>query len=128
MIFAVDFDGALSMGQWPELGPANLNLFEFLIWKRKLGHKVILWTCREGKSLEDAVDFCKDFGLRFDAVNDNLPEVIEKYGSNPRKITCDVYIDAKSCYVDEFEFLGDVNIGRIETALNRFAEKVTMVG
>ena len=26
---------------------------------------------------------------KFDAVNDNLPEIIEMYGTNSRKITCD---------------------------------------
>ena len=34
--------------------------------------------------------------LTFDAVNDNLPEIIEMYGNNSRKITCDYYIDDKA--------------------------------
>lgn len=34
--------------------------------------------------------------LTFDAVNDNLPEIIEMYGNTSRKITCDYYIDDKA--------------------------------
>ena len=36
----------------------------------------------------------------FDAVNDNLPDIVELYGSNSRKITCDLYIDDKSIFID----------------------------
>ena len=30
MILAVDFDGTLSFGQWPAVGPANEELIRFL--------------------------------------------------------------------------------------------------
>ena len=92
-VFAVDFDGTLSYGEWPNVGPANVELVEFLRHRKSVGDKLILWTCREGDDLQRAVDFCMDNGLDFDAVNDNLPEVIRKYGVNSRKISCDYYID-----------------------------------
>ena len=96
MVFGVDFDGTLSFGQWPSCGPANDGLIDFLIRRQISGDKLILWTCREGNDLEVAVEWCKQMGLVFDAVNDNLPEVIEKYGCNSRKISCDFYIDDKA--------------------------------
>lgn len=96
MILGVDFDGTLSLGQWPECGPANNKLIEFLLHRQKLGDKLILWTCRENNELTAAVEWCEDNGLLFDAINDNLPEIIEKYGSNSRKISCDFYIDDKA--------------------------------
>ena len=96
MIFAVDFDGTLSFGQWPKCGPGNEGLIEFLKKRKCEGDKLILWSCREGLDLSAAVDWCAENGLTFDAVNDNLPEVIEKYGINSRKISCDFYIDDKS--------------------------------
>ena len=96
MILAVDFDGTLSFGEWPEVGPANYALFEYLKRRQMLGDKLILWTCRAGEALENAVDFCSDNGLEFDAVNDNLPEITEKYGNNSRKISCDLYIDDRA--------------------------------
>jgi len=100
MIFAVDFDGRLaSGGKWPEVGEPNETLINWLIVARNQGHKVILWTCRVGETLQKAVDMCRENGLEFDAVNDNLPEVIELYGVNSRKITADFYIDDKAIAV-----------------------------
>ena len=126
MIYAVDFDGTISMAEWPEVGQVNKELVDFLIRRKTLGDKVILWTCRAGQPLADAVDFCKSYGLTFDAVNDNLPEVVEKYGSNSRKITCDVYIDDRACHVDDYQFAGDVDVDRIEAALVKFADRMAM--
>ena len=95
-IMAVDLDGTLCFSKWPELGEPNIQLIEYLrSWKNQ-GNKLILWTCRAGEALDKAVDWCRDQHLEFDAVNDNLPEVIEMYGSNSRKITCDYYIDDKA--------------------------------
>ena len=90
---AVDFDGTLCYSNWPELGQPNRALIAYLQeWKRN-GNKLILWTCRAGDALTKAVEWCREQNLEFDAVNDNLPEIIELYGNNSRKITCDYYID-----------------------------------
>ena len=70
-----------------------MRLINWLKDRKKEGHKLILWTCREGEPLEKAVKWCECYGLTFDAVNDNLPETIEKYGTNPRKIYCDFMLD-----------------------------------
>ena len=96
MIFAVDFDGTLSFGKYPQAGPANDGLIDFLRARRNKGDKLILWTCREGKELQIALDFCLSNNLEFDAINDNLPEVIAKYGTNSRKVSCDFYIDDRA--------------------------------
>ena len=93
---AVDFDGTLCFSNWPDLGEPNRPLIEYLKQMRASSNKLILWTCRAGEALEKAVSWCKDQVHTFDAVNDNLPEVIEMYGNNSRKITCDYYIDAKA--------------------------------
>ena len=93
---AVDFDGTLCFSKWPELGEPNVPLIEYLrSWKGQ-GNKLILWTCRAGEALENAVEWCRDHQLEFDAINDNLPEIVEMYGNNSRKITCDYYIDDKA--------------------------------
>ena len=98
MILAVDFDGTLSLGTWPDVGPANEKLFRFLKKRKNEGDRLILWSCRVGKPLEEAVAWCRENDLEFDAVNDNLPEVIEIYGTNSRKISCDYYIDDKALF------------------------------
>ncbi len=95
-IIAVDFDGTLCYSNWPELGEPNIRLIEYLKkWKRQ-GNKLILWTCRAGEALDLAVSWCTEMDLEFDAINDNLPEIVEKYGNNSRKITCDYYIDDRA--------------------------------
>lgn len=96
MVFAVDFDGTLSYGQWPNVGEPNKGLILFLKERKKMGDKLILWTCREEDALDVAVNWCHEQGLTFDAVNDNLPEIIEKYQNNSRKVSCDFYIDDKA--------------------------------
>lgn len=95
-IYAVDFDGTLCESVFPGIGNPNTELINHLVKRRKQGNKIILWTCRVGERLQEAVEWCKGYGLEFDAVNENLPEMIERLGSDRRKIFADVYIDDKA--------------------------------
>ena len=95
-IIAVDFDGTLCFSKWPELGEPNIPLIQYLKAWRGQGNKLILWMCRAGEALDNAVSWCRDHDLEFDAVNDNLPEIVEMYGNNSRKISCDYYIDDRA--------------------------------
>ena len=100
-IVAVDFDGTLVTNEWPNIGEANLGLIAALAEARALGEiKVILWTCRAGEALEKAVDFCSHNGLEFDAVNENLPEMVELFGGDSRKVFADHYLDDKAVIVN----------------------------
>ena len=102
-VIAVDFDGTLVSGmRWPEVGEANLELIKKLKERKAKGDKLILWTCRSGDALALAVAWSAEQGLEFDAVNDNLPEVVEVFGNNSRKISCDYYIDDKSVLPENF--------------------------
>lgn len=92
-VIAVDFDGTISSDKWPNTGSPNMKLINRLIELQKDGTKIILNTMREGKRLKEAVNFCKQYGLKFDAVNDNLPFLKRMYKNNPRKIYADIYID-----------------------------------
>ena len=102
-VIAVDFDGTLNNGKYPYIGEPNTDLIEYLKVSRTNRDKVILWTCREGELLQQAVDWCKGIGLEFDAVNENLPFMIERYGSDPRKIGADLYIDDRNALVTDFK-------------------------
>ena len=97
-IIAVDFDGTLCTDAYPDMGVPNLPLIGLLKKLQQEGCQLILWTCRCGKELEAAVAWCEKFGLVFDKVNQNTEEIIQKYGSDSRKIYADVYIDDKSCF------------------------------
>ncbi len=98
MIYAVDFDGCLCKNAYPDIGEPNVRLIRDLMRLRQKGNYIILWTCREGEKLDDAVQWCGRFGLVFDAVNDNLPMIIQAYGDS-RKVYADYYIDDKATRV-----------------------------
>jgi hypothetical protein len=98
-ILAVDFDGCLCVNAWPEIGEPNTGLIKSLKRRAEKGDKLILWTCREGEQLREAVAWCKAHGLEFDAVNANLPEMNAIYGNDSRKIGADYYIDDKAMCV-----------------------------
>lgn len=95
-IIAVDFDGTLCSNEYPEIGNPNEELIEYLKKRQQSGEKLILWTNRVGKQLDEAIKWSNEHGLTFDAVNDNLPEIIEAFGSNPRKIFANEYIDDRN--------------------------------
>lgn len=98
-IIAVDFDGTLCQNRWPEIGEANGEIIRLLQRRQQDGDKVILWTCRCGDALDAAVEWCAGHGLLFDAINANLPENIEKYGNDCRKVFAHEYWDDKSVMV-----------------------------
>jgi len=91
MIIAVDFDGTLCIDKKP-----NLNLIHSLIKQQRNGNQVILWTCREGKSLKEAVDFLRNHGFIPTYINQNVPVAIRMMKHDSRKVYADVYIDDKN--------------------------------
>lgn len=100
-IYAVDFDGTLCENAWPDIGKPNHSLISTLKKAREKGDKVILWTCRTADRLDDAIAWCKEQGLEFDAVNENLPEIIGQFGTESRKVFADIYIDDKAINPDK---------------------------
>ena len=99
---AVDFDGTLCTYAFPKIGeqsPKHLELMQTLIKLREDGHKLILWTNRgdneEYPVLTEAIAWCKERGLEFDAINENLPDTKKLSGTSP-KIMADYYIDDKA--------------------------------
>jgi hypothetical protein len=95
-IIAIDFDGTLCEDRWPEIGPPIPEVIVEAKLRKKRGDALILWTCRCGEKLEEAVAWCRRFGLEFDAVNENLPERVALYGSESRKISADEYWDDRA--------------------------------
>lgn len=96
MIIAVDFDGTLCEACFPNIGRPNFKLIRRLKNARNLGDKLILWTCRTDEDLSKALSWCSNLGLSFDAVNENLPEILALYGGDSRKIFADIYIDDRA--------------------------------
>ncbi len=102
MIIAVDFDGTLCEHDYPEIGKPNIPLIVWLKKKQRQGAQLILWTCRSGRELEEAIDWAEiECGLVFSAVNEDLPEIKNsKFGQT------------KSCKVFAHLYIDDKNIGK----------------
>lgn len=97
MIIAVDFDGTIVEHQYPAIGKEIPFAIDTLKKLAQEQHRLILWTVRNGKLLEEAVSFCKKRGLEFYAVNRNYPEEGERSdAAYSRKIQADIWIDDRN--------------------------------
>lgn len=95
LTIAIDFDGTIVEDQYPNIGKPKLFAFETLKKLQENGHRLILWTYRNGKTLDDAVAFCKEQGVEFYSVNKSFPE--EKFDPKySRKINADIFIDDRN--------------------------------
>ena len=97
MIIAVDFDGTIVEHKYPAIGeeiPFATDTLKMLIREH---HKLILWSVREGKLLDEAVEWCRQRGVEFYAVNRDYPEeTINNNQHFSRKLKADVFIDDRN--------------------------------
>lgn len=96
MIIAVDFDGTIVEHEYPGIGKTKLFAFETLKQLENDGHKLILWTYRNGELLDEAVEFCAQNGLKFYAVNNSFPDEPYEPEKASRKIAADLFIDDRN--------------------------------
>ena len=92
---AVDFDGTIVEHAYPAIGKEKLFAFRTLKELEKKGARLILWTFRAGKELDEAVEYCRQNGIEFYSVNKNYPEEIMNETIS-RKIDADIFIDDRN--------------------------------
>ena len=111
-IIGVDFDGTLAItkGTYPKIQKPIPEIINYILEEQKKGAYLVLITMRENNELKQAVEWCKEQGIEYDAVNDNLPHMKEFFKNNPRKIFCNEYLD-------------DMNIGGIENVIKEIRKK-----
>jgi hypothetical protein len=97
-IVAVDFDGILCLNKFPRIGESNPEMVEFVKRMQNAGVETILWTSRVGDRLKDAVRWCEEHGLNFKYVNAGVVSNVNEYGTDPRKVFADIYIDDQEPY------------------------------
>jgi hydroxymethylpyrimidine pyrophosphatase-like HAD family hydrolase len=95
LTIAVDFDGTIVEDAYPKIGKPMLFAFETLKMLQEKRHKLILWTYRSGRRLDEAVQFCQENGIEFYAVNKSYPEEVMD-DTISRKINADVFIDDRN--------------------------------
>lgn len=97
MIIAIDFDGTICRNKYPEIGDHMPLAIESIKELRERGHDLILWTCRQGEQLEEAVRWCKEHGIPFDLVNEHEPNNLKAFdGVSGNKVFADIYIDDRN--------------------------------
>ncbi len=84
--FAIDFDGVLWDGE-----EIREDIAEKIAQLREDGHKVYLWTARQGDLKRECMEIIEEAGIQFD----ELPEDYLKIGA-------DYYIDDRAISIDEF--------------------------
>ncbi|MCK9156053.1 MAG: hypothetical protein M0P12_08060 [Paludibacteraceae bacterium] len=96
MKIAVDFDGTIVTNEYPKIGkemPFAIDVLKRL--QAEEHYQIILWTVRVDQSLDEAIEFCRERGLEFYAVNKNYPEEVLSLDS-PRKLNVDLFIDDRN--------------------------------
>lgn len=89
-VVAIDFDGTIVMHEYPKLGTPVPGAIETMKELQKNGTRLILWTMRSGKHLQEAVDYLTDNGIYLWSVNRN-PE--QSNWTDSPKAYAQLYID-----------------------------------
>ena len=96
MIIAVDFDGTIVEHQYPHIGKEKPFAIATLKQLQNEGHRIVLWTVREGELLQQAIEFCQERGLEFYTVNANFSDEHSEEPGYSRKIKADIFIDDRN--------------------------------
>ena len=103
MRIAVDFDGTIVENCFPEIGEERPFAVDVLKkFQKEQHHVLILWTVRNGEYLDEALKWCEERGLVFDAVNTHC---FEEGGPDSS-----AYF---SCKVNAHLFIDDRNLGGV---------------
>lgn len=117
MVIACDFDGTITEeNMFPEVGTIREHALEAIKNFQEHGHKVVLWTCREGEYLEDARSLIELYGIKLDGYN------FSPYQLQSRKIVADVYIDDKNIFMAD-----NMDWYKIEEYILNLGEKETEI-
>jgi hypothetical protein len=98
-IIAVDFDGCLCENKYPDIGEPHIPTITSLQMAAATGTNIILWTCRTGERLQQALDWCDQNEVPYHFVNENDPSMIHRFKGDTRKVYADEYWDDKAVNV-----------------------------
>ena len=96
MTIAIDFDGTVVEHEYPAIGKEIPFATETLRMLIRDHHRLILWSVREGALLDEAVEWCRQRGVEFYAVNRDYPEEQTTHDAFSRKIKADLFIDDRN--------------------------------
>lgn len=83
----------------------NEDVVKVMRYLKKKGHLVILYTCRDGQSLNEAIAIMKEYKIPFDAINEN-PD----FSTGSKKMYADLIVDNRAINVLNVSDLLDASI------------------
>lgn len=107
-IIAVDFDGTLCEHRYPAIGEERGHIVFFCKEMKRKGYKLILHTCRGGVKLQEAIEWCKEREIEFDAINDDLEEIKNsEFGKTKSKgkVYANLYLDDRAMTPEKLQEL-----------------------
>lgn len=93
LVFAVDFDGTVVTNAYPNIG-RPIGAAPVLRQLVENGHRLILYTIRTGKPLQDAIDWYQDNGIALYGVNRNPGQF--SWAPDAKKIFFDLCLDDRN--------------------------------
>ena len=85
-IVAIDFDGTIVEDTWPTIGNLRPDVLRVIKRLRDNGDNIVIWTCRQGKDLSDAIKFLDKNDIPYDAINENVESVKVDFNPFPKII------------------------------------------
>ena len=95
LTISIDFDGTIVDEAFPGVGKMKPKANVFINKLYDQGCKILINTCRTGSYEGDAENFLKRMNISYHYINCNLPQSIEYFKQDCRKLSADVYIDDK---------------------------------
>lgn len=96
-VVAIDFDGTVTKENlYPRIGDLRDGVVDAINTIAK-NNIVCIWTCREGKELNQAFNFLNQKNITFHYIN---ASPYDKYNFKMRKIIADYYIDDRNIFAD----------------------------
>ena len=92
-VISIDFDGVIVTDKWPDIGEEIPGAVGTINGWYDAGYWIIINSCRDHKEKADMIVWLQRAGVRYHAMNENLVWRICMYGTDPRKIGADIYID-----------------------------------
>lgn len=89
MVIGIDFDGTCVTHEYPYIGK-DIGAVPVLRELVDNGHRLVLYTMRDGKLLKDAEEWFRSNGIKLWDINRNKEQ--REWTSSP-KVHADVYID-----------------------------------
>jgi hydroxymethylpyrimidine pyrophosphatase-like HAD family hydrolase len=93
LTLAIDFDGTIVEEAFPGLGKMKPEANKYINMLYDQGCMILINTCRTGGYEADAENFLRRMGIKYHYINCNLPQSIEYFKQDCRKLSADVYID-----------------------------------